>query len=250
MPEQKKQLRELVSAVRAECGHSMNVAHGLNDLDALKYLIDRVQQDLWEDYTWPRLVADRDIVLVEGTRYYNYPTDMGFDDIEQVWLLFGTVVGRVDYGIGPEDFILWNSQLVPPQMSWPVRKWMHHADDGSFEVWPVPDANVAATDPQGIIRFRGNLQLVPMVNDDDTNTLPWRIIVLTAAAEILAKAEDPAAQTKAQRAAELIRRNKVRENAHKTPPFVVGGSGFGPRMQPRIGLDYIPEGYGSGPSRR
>jgi hypothetical protein len=57
------QLREMLTALRAECGLSTNVAHGLNDRESMVYLLDRTQLDLWEAWDWPFLTVDRDIAL-------------------------------------------------------------------------------------------------------------------------------------------------------------------------------------------
>lgn len=239
MPE--LQLREMLTALRAECGHSTNVAHGLNDRESMVYLLNRTQLDLWSDYQWPFLAIDRDVQLANGSRYYPYPADLAFEDINQVWLLNGTVICTLDYGISPSQYLDYNSDA--DARSWPPRRWSHNADTGSFEVWPIPDSSA----PQGKLRLRGTKHPAPLVNDSDVATLPWRIIVLTAAAEVLAKEEDPASGVKAKRAAELIRRLKTQQGSHKS-----GVTSYGQAMghhAPRVGLDHIPSGYGQGPRR-
>jgi hypothetical protein len=97
-----------------------------------------------------------------------------------------------------------------------------------------------------VLNLRGTKSATRLINDADESTLPWRIIVLTAAAEVLAKQQDPAAQTKATRAAELIRRLKARTSSHKSGITPLGGQ---PSRMPRVGLDFIPTGYGQGPRR-
>lgn len=238
-----KQLRELLTAVRAECGLSTSAAHGLSDRETLVYLINRTQLDLWESFDWPFLMVNRDIVLGAGTRYYPFPARMAFEDVEQVYVMEQNagIVRRLSYGIEPDLWTAYNSDTGA--RSWPPQRWQVDPDTGTIELWPVPDASATGA----VLRLRGTLAPVDMVNDSDTVTLPWRIVVLTCAAEVLAKQEDPASQTKSQRAAELIRRLKVRTSAHKSSTTM--GTGSGHARVPVAGRDYIPSGYGQGPRR-
>lgn len=235
------QLRDMLSALRSECGLSTNVAHGLNDRANLVYLLNRTQLDLWEDYGWPFLTVDRDTDLVRGSRYYAYPGDMSFESIERVTAMGNNQVYHLIYGIGPEQLICLDSDAGV--QSWPPTRWQHSVDNNALEIWPIPDSSATGVK----LRIRGTKTPVDMVDDGDESTLPWRIIVLSAAAEVLAKQEDPAAQTKATRAAELIRRLKVRTNSHKSGITPLGYQG--PARPLRVGIDYIPSGYGQGPRR-
>jgi hypothetical protein len=243
-----KQLRDMLTDLRAEIGHSTNVAHGINDRDTLLYYLNRTQIQLYEDYDWPQLLVDRDIDLVEGQRYYPYPVDLAFEDISRIWLMFNTYINELTYGINPQDMILWNSDAG--FTSWPVRKWMHHADDGTFEVWPIPDAS--AFIPGAIIRLRGTKTVLKMVNDADESTLPDNIIVLFSAVEILQRDSAKDAALKLNKANEAMRRHRVRQFSHKKRTIAIGGGGGDaqsrPGHQPVLGLDFIPPGYGSGPS--
>src|SRR5262252_11051905 len=94
-----KQLREMLTDLRAEIGHSTNVAHGINDRDTLLYYLNRTQIDLYNDYNWPELIIDRDIPVADGQRYYPYPTDLAFDDVTNIWVLINTVYNELGYGI-------------------------------------------------------------------------------------------------------------------------------------------------------
>lgn len=242
-----KQLRDMLTDLRAEVGHSTNVAHGINDRETLLYYLNRTQIQLYQDYDWPQLIIDRDVTLADGQRYYPYPVDLAFDDITNIWVLINTVYNELVYGIGPYDFTLWNSDTG--FKSWPTRKWMHHPDDGTFEVWPVPDANAASS--AAFLRLRGTKTVKKMVSDDDVSTLPDNLIVLFAASEILSRDNAKDAQLKLNKANEAMRRHRVRQFAHKKVPVVVGGGGGDaqsrPSRYPTLGLDYIPPGYGSGP---
>ena len=246
-----KQLRDMLTDLRAELGHSTNVAHGINDRDTLIYYLDRTQQDLYRDYDWPQLIIDRDTDMVQGQRYYQYPVDLTFEDVSKLWLISDSNmwISNVTYGIGPREMRLYDSEAGA--QSWPPRRWQHNADSGMFEIWPIPDATT--TDHAGRLRMRGTKTVKKMVNDSDEATLPDHLIVLFCAAEILARDEAKDAQLKMTKANEVMRRHRVRQFSHKREPFVMGGGGGDARAPMGefdtgvVGLDYIPPGYGNGP---
>ena len=246
-----KQLSDMLTDLRAELGHSTNVAHGINDRDTLIYYLNRTQIQLYQDYDWPQLIVDRDIDLADGQRYYPYPVDLAFDDIEKIWLLYNItpVYAELLYGIGPQQFAIYNSDIG--FKAWPTERWMHHADDNTFELWPVPDSN--ATAATGMVRLRGTKTVTKMVADDDESTLPDNLIVLFSAVEILQRDDAKDAALKLTKANEAMRRHRVRQFSHKKHPVVIGGGGGDaqsmPSRYPVLGLDYIPPGYGSGPVR-
>ena len=209
-----------------------------------------MQLDLYRDYDWPQLIIDRDITLADGQRYYQYPGDLAFDDITNIWVLINTVYNELGYGIGPYEMIVWNSDIG--YKSWPTQKWMHHADDNTFELWPVPDSTAAANN--AYVRLRGTKTVTPLINDSDLSTLPDNLIVLYSAVEILQRDNMKDAQLKLQKANESMRRWRVRQFSHKKVRPIAIGAGGGdaqsrPGHQPVLGLDYIPPGYGSGPNR-
>jgi hypothetical protein len=238
----------MLTNLRAEIGHSTNVAAGINDRDTLLYYLNRTQLDLYRDYDWPQLIVDRDVQLADGQRYYTYPTDLAFDDIAHIWVRIETVYNELLYGIGPYEMIVWNSDQG--FKSWPTQKWMHNPDMGMFELWPVPDASAQAANAN--VRLRGTKTVTWMVNDGDENTLPDNLIVLFSAVEILQRDNAKDAEIKLQRANEAMRRHRARQFSHKRVRSVAIGAGGGdaqsrPGSQPVLGLDYIPPGYGSGP---
>jgi hypothetical protein len=245
-----KQLRELLSDLRAEIGHSTNVAHGINDRETLLYYINRTQQDLYRDYDWPQLIIDRDVQLADGQRYYPYPTDLSFEDIGHIWVLINTVYNELLYGIGPYEMILWNSDNG--FKAWPTQKWMHHADDNTFELWPVPDGTAQANN--AIVRLRGTKTVPWMVNDADQCVLPDALITAFAAIPVLRRDSAKDGDAQQARAAELMRRHRVLQASKKRVRPIAIGAGGGdaqsrPGSQPVLGLDYIPPGYGTGPGR-
>jgi hypothetical protein len=105
-----------------------------------------------------------------------------------------------------------------------------------------------------LVRLRGTKTVKKMINDSDESTLPDNLIVLFSAVEILQRDGAKDSPVKLQKANEAMRRHRVRQFSHKhVRPIVIGGGGGDaqsrPGSQPVLGLDYVPPGYGSGPSR-
>lgn len=240
-------LGSLVTKLRHELRQSPVAATGVNMREQLVYILNRTQEELASEYDFPGLTVDRDVVINANARYYNYPTDMPFENVDAVWLIWNTLSTRLAYGIGPSQFALFNSDTG--FTSWPVQRWYHHSDDNTFELWPVPNQAPVAT-PTSLsarVRMRGTRLPPPMVQDDDLCVLPATLIVLFACVEILADEGAKNASVKADKAKEYLRRLRVRQSSHKRKPFVIGGGSGAVSSRGRIGLDYIPEGYGKGP---
>jgi hypothetical protein len=240
-------LGSLVTQLRLEAGHSSSASTGVNMRDQLVYILNRVQEELATDYDFPGMTVDRDVELVVSQRYYDYPADLPFDNINRAWLVWNTLYAELRYGIGPAQFALFNSNTG--FTSWPVQRWYHHADDNKFELWPVPNQAPPATDTSqsARVRFRGTKTVPVMVGDSDPCVIPKHILLMWSAAEVLAREGSKDAGLKLDKAKEALRRYKVRQSQHKTRPFVMGGGRTNPRSRGRIGIDYVPEGYGSGP---
>src|SRR3954467_5531829 len=132
-----RQLQEMLTDLRAEIGHSTNVAHGINDRETLIYYLNRTQIRLYQDYDWPLLTVSRDVTVSPGQRYYPYPTDMASPDINRIVLFAPQPLLELAYGIGPAQMSFSNS--VQNQQNWPPRRWMHNQDMAMFELWPIPD---------------------------------------------------------------------------------------------------------------
>ena len=240
-------LGQLVTNLRFEIGHSPSPAAGINQRDELVYVLNRTQEELASGYDWPGLVVDRDIAIVPGTRYYAYPSDLPYDNIENVYLVWTTSFSELAYGIGPDQFALFNSNTG--YTSWPVQRWMNHLDSGTMELWPIPSQAppATATSQAALVRLRGTKLIPPMVADADMCVFPATAILLWAAAEYLAREKSADAALRLDKAKEYLRRLRVREGANKQKPFVIGGGSGG--GVGRIGIDYVPIGYGNGPGR-
>ena len=160
-----------------------------------------------------------------------------------MWVLVNTVYDKVEYGIGPAEWRIWNSDQG--FKSWPTQKWLHNPDMNKFELWPVPDGNAEAQ--ASYVRLRGTRTVAPLIQDSDTCVINGYLLALYAAAELLARDGSKDAGLKLTKAEGMRHRMGVRQTSHKRRPFIMGGGGDGGTSFGRIGLDYIPPGYGSGP---
>jgi hypothetical protein len=223
------QLSQMISDLRSELGHSVNVAHGVNTKDNMAYVLRRTQEVLYEEHDWPFLLVDRTITAYAGQYLYNYPADMPFEVINGAWWKEGSYLTEMDYGITIEDFNLYDTS--EDQRSNPVQKWRHRPDEGQFEVWPVPSL-------AGEIRFRGSAPLSALIDDADPCTLDSNLIVLHTAAELLARQKSEDAPLKASLAGKHLVKLLSNQGAQKRRPWVIGGGGGAARGRP--GIDYIP----------
>lgn len=215
-----EQLQVMVSNLRAECGHSLDIAQGKNQEATLKYLLKRTQYELWTAFIWPDLIIRAESGLAAGQYQYTYPTTMPFDNIREVWTVAETAVGMTDYDWLPVEYGISQDKIAPggtnSHRADPVQFW--DVDSTTmFRVWPTPDSGT------GVIRFIGQKPLAAFTADADVSTLDSTVIVLFAAADLLAraKAEDaPSKQQKAQRHLTKLLANKI---SAKVKIAVMGG---------------------------
>ena len=177
----RKQFVQLISDLRAELSKSTDPAVGVSDLPQLKQTLNRVYQSLYDLYPWPFLkrVFDR-IPLQAGQRYYDFPEEMDFDNMESVAVWFSGQPLHIERGIGFEEYATYDSESdvrVDPVVKWDVRS----VDDTRemLEVWPVPASNSYS------IQFIGKRKFEPLVDDSDLCLLDDDLVVIHAAAELL-----------------------------------------------------------------
>ncbi|UUJ74522.1 tail tubular protein [Microcystis phage Mae-Yong1326-1] len=232
-------LTDMVRALRAESGRSLSTALGTAEFDSLVYTLQRAQQQLYDDNDWPFLLVDRDVALVQGTRFYNYPVDMNFNYVTDIYAQEGSSWFRLSYGIDPADHLsILNSDAGV--VGYPPTNWKHNADTGQFEVWPIPAQ-------PGTVRLRGQKSLGALATGSDMSTLDGYLVVLFAAAELLARQKAEDAAYKLDMARKRLRSIQARQGSNKLrEPFIMGG-GVRPARRPRVGIDYIPQGFTNGP---
>jgi hypothetical protein len=208
-------LSEMVLDLRGELLQSVNVNHGVNAAPAHRRILARIQRTLWLDYAWPHLRVDRDINLAAGQRYYDFPTDLPLDRVEQVAVKWSGRWHGLARGIDVGLYNAYDSDI--DTRTDPVLRWAPY-EEAQFEVWPMP-----ATDGAQTVRISGIRNLRPLVEDDDTCDLDSDMIVLSAAAELSADAKSPRAQALQSRAQQLYAKLRQRSERNDSGVFVLGG---------------------------
>lgn len=178
----------IVEMARNEARLSTNTSRGVDHLDHIKQLVKRHYTMLAEDYDWQHLEINRDYdesrkALAAGQRYYDFPTAINQQKIGNMWLKWGVVWRKVDYGISFGDY----SSLDPDSdaRADPVLKWDWYGDT-QFEVWPVPSSNGDAAAPySGWVGFEGQRAVEQYVDDTNRADLDDYLIALHVAAELL-----------------------------------------------------------------
>jgi hypothetical protein len=190
-------LLSLLDDLRSECRLSTNPAHNAQQRESQVRLLQRMQDWLYEDFPWPHLRVERQIVLQAGQRYYDLPDDIAMERIAHLEVRYAARWCPLESGIDPVQFAAIDSD--GGQTGWPVRRWRIWEDD-RIEVWPVPDQNGDAAALEGVAKVVGTRNLWPLVDDDHVCDLDDRMIVLYAAAELLAAAGGKDAKLKLDQA--------------------------------------------------
>lgn len=199
------QLLSLIAQLRAETGRTQNVAVGVDEVENLKVILQRTQELLYEEYEWPHMRVQRTVSLANNQRYYDFPSDMNFDRIQDVKLKYNNVYVDVERGILLEDYSIHDSNASPMDKSFPTLKWdiRNTGSAEQIEVWPVPNQSAS-------LYMFGTKTLGDLIQEADTADLDDRLIVLFAAAEILARQKSNDAKNKlsqAERRLAMLRRN-------------------------------------------
>ena len=208
-------LDQLVTALRAEIGDSTNLSMGSQALPGLQQTLRRVQESYYADFNWPHLRVFREEAMLAGERYYTFNADVDFERIFGAWARDSDAAHPnwrpIGYGITPADYNVSNSDAGI--MDNFIRKWNHY-EGNQFEVWPVPETS-------GAVRFRAMKALSPLVAGTDKCDLDGTLLVLTAAAELLARSKTQDAPIKLQMATSHY--NRLKGRFQKESVFVMGG---------------------------
>lgn len=213
------QLSQLLTELRAEAGLSTNVATGINARDTHVALLNRAQRELASQRDWPHLDFWVDLPLTADTRYYAYPNGISFDDINYIAIPQGaSKYVALAYGITPDAYAIRNSPAGETE-KYP-RAWQHRMNvdpaQNMIEMWPIPNMNQTAI-------IVGTHQIVPMVDASDVCMLDSDLIVLTVAAELLARQKAADAEIKIRKAQQLMRSLLSGQASQKREPFIMGG---------------------------
>lgn len=176
------QLIQLLDQLRAEVGHSLQPATGKDARQHLISHLQRSQELLYDGYDWPFLRILPYKNLSAGQRYYDLPSDLNLERVEAVVTYWGNDPSLVERGIDWSHYAQFDpdaDERNDPVLRWDVR-WVPAQSAEMIEVWPVPATNTK-------LQWQGLRKLRPLLQDSDVAELDDRLIVLTAAAEILAR---------------------------------------------------------------
>ena len=241
------QLSELRRRLMAETFQSLNPSQTTSSTPFYNYQLDRVQREQWNDIEWPHLTIYKDVPMIVGQRYYNYPPQLPFDSIFRIWWPQGVNWVPLDYGINPQTYATMGGENV---QAWPPRRWRNCASydeiaqsttpAAQFEVWPTPGPSTPFS-----LRIEGNAPLNALIEDTDVCVIDAALIVMFAASEILAVQKSEGASLKLQKANQyrrmLIARLGAQQRNMKSLSKDGGHMGSisdGRRLTPY--LDFIP----------
>lgn len=212
-----RSLSQCVEGLQHECRLSTSTSRGIDNREFLKYVLRRAQELIYEENWWPFLRAEKASSKKEmaaGQRYYDFPTGINRDRIQQVWVEVGT--GQwvpIDQGVGPDQYNAFNSD--GDARADPVERWDYHGT-AQFEAWPMPASDGAD------VWFEAMIPLPAFSVDADLAALDDHIIILRAAAEILAGNNQKDANAKLQQSQDRIRR--LLGNSGSNKRVVLGGA--------------------------
>lgn len=179
-------LVRVLDLLRVEAELSLNPAHNSQVRDSQVVILQREQDRLWREFSWPHLRVERLIPCENGQRFYAPPTDMQVDRIETIefksdgeWLPVGP-------GVGPGEYAAHDSAL--DERSWPVARWRIWEGE-QIEVWPIPDQDADPADQNGYLKITGIRNLRPLVADTDRADLDDHLLALFGAAAIVKDAK-------------------------------------------------------------
>jgi len=170
-----KTLQELLVSLKKEIGYVASPAVGDSVEPALIELLQRTQENLYEDHDWSFLLGHHYKTINAGQNKYDFPKTINLDHINWCRVLFDSQWVGVDYGITLDEYNIYNP--LNDERADPIQRWII-ADDDQFEVWPMPSQ--ATT-----VCFYGKQALKPMFDLNDRATLDDRLIVLFSASEWL-----------------------------------------------------------------
>jgi len=172
-------------------------------------LLSDKQQWLAGAYDWPFLDVKFDATAVAQGRYVAFPTQdingvatsLNMERPLKVEVKYNNLWTPLEYGISSEEYNITDSDENVYQD--PIQRWQWNNDDtgagvGRFEVWPVPESNQT-------IRFTGQRVLRALSAGTDKAELDDQVLVLSVAADLLARNKQQDAQIMMQLASERLR---------------------------------------------
>lgn len=190
------QLGEILTGLRTELRLSLNAAMNEQVRDTHIKVIQRTQEALWEDYSWPHLRVERYLQPQIGQRFYDpagckkvdqntgllvAAGDVNIDRVDHLWLRDGDTWRPLCPGIKPDLYNQWDSDAG--ETAWPIEHWQI-AESDNIELWPVPDQDGVETTFVNMLKFVGVRNLGTFTEDTDTADIDDQAIILFAAAKL------------------------------------------------------------------
>lgn len=213
--------------LRAESGQSTRSNVSVDSEDKWKKLLRRTQELLYHRYNWPHLKVVKSKTISAGARFYDAPSGLNLDRIEDVVTTWGNSLPPITRGIGFDEYNAYDSEedeRADPVLRWDVR-WTGSATQ--IEVWPVPASDGAK------VWFMGYRPLSSLIKDDDTADLDDQLIVLFAAAELLGRQKSQDAELKLSLAQAYLA--DLRANSQGSSEITTYGQGVDPNRTKRRG---------------
>ncbi len=186
----RRQFVQLIYDLRAELGRSSDPNAGVSDLPSLKQTLGRVYETLYDEHDWPHLsVFSARTTLNAGQRYYDIPTGLSAETIEEIVVWWSGQPVPLDRGISFEQYAAYDPEAddrVDPAQAWDVR---FTGTREQLEFWPLP-----ASAQQFMVK--GKRAFTPLVDDADLCLLDSHLVVLYAAVELLRRTKSPDADVK------------------------------------------------------
>jgi len=224
-----KTLGDVLTSLRVELKISTNPAHNVQARDHQVRVLQRIQEQLYDDYTWTHLRVFRYLNAQDGQRYYDVTAalkdvsgslvagnDISIDRVFEMWVRDGTIWRKLEPGITEQHYNAYDSDS--DQRAWPPQRWQV-TEGGQIEVWPIPDLTGDTVARENIFRFHAVRNLAPFSDDEHVADLDDRLLALMAAAELL---DGEIGQKKAALANKRL--IKVRGNGQKTQRFRMFGA--------------------------
>jgi len=177
-----QQLGETVTKLRHAVGNSPEAAHGVATKSSLVEKINSVQQFLYDEYDWPFLTVREDKTISAGQRYYDIPSALSLEQIEEIWIKYSGIWTEITdcRGIEMDHYNVFNSDddvRADPAQRWDI---IYTGSSEQIELWPLPASNATNS-----LRVIGKKDLTALIADSDLLMLDDYLVVFMAAAELL-----------------------------------------------------------------
>lgn len=203
------------------------------------YALSNKQKDLSLAYDWPFLKHDWDLACGIGSRYLAIPTidtrsqtvSINFERPVLVQRKYGTWYQPVPYGIGPEEYNLYEGVIKKAD---PIQKWQFStnvneaSNSDQIEIWPSP--NTAQT-----LRFTGQRVVRALSAPTDTTDLDDLLLVYFVAGDYLGQREQANAALVLKKANDHLMKLRASYPVTTIPKTIIGR----PRYEERENIKLI-----------